>query len=345
MNTYTLKVVDVKRESKDAVTLCFKQPGLKKIRYLSGQYLTLIFRINGRRYLRPYSFSSAPGVDVFLEVTIKRVANGIVSNYINDTVAIGDTIEALQPMGDFVYPLGKSFGTIFLWGVGSGVTPLFSLLKFILNEDSLNESNVHLIYGNHNIESTLFWNPLHILQKDNPDKFRITHFHTRSEEDEDSNVSIKGRIQPESVLENYTPEEIKTSIHYICGPIDLKRNIKKTLSNYNVADGQILIEDFELVKDPNDFIDVETQKITLDFENKVVEVEVFKGKSVLEAALDVNIELPYSCQTGNCSTCKGTLVSGEMKMIGLDKPRTDLVENEYLLCCSYPLTDDVIIKI
>ncbi|WP_228520779.1 2Fe-2S iron-sulfur cluster-binding protein [Flavobacterium sp. HJJ] len=74
-------------------------------------------------------------------------------------------------------------------------------------------------------------------------------------------------------------------------------------------------------------------------------ITVNKGNSVLEEALEMGIELPYSCQTGNCSTCKGIVVSGEMKMIGLDKPRMDLAENEYLLCCSYPLTDNVIVKI
>lgn len=344
MKTYTLNIINIKRETENTVTLCFKQPGLKKIKYLSGQYLTLIFRINGRRYLRPYSFSSAPTVDAFLEVTIKRAPNGIVSNYINDSVAIGDSIEVLQPMGNFIYPTGNCFKTIFLWGVGSGMTPLFSLLKFILNENSLNVSNVHLIYGNHNIKSTIFWKALYILQKENSDKFRITHYHTRSKVNEEPNVIIKGRIQPEFVLTDYNPEQIKASLHYICGPIDLKTNIKNTLSNYNVNDSQILIEDFELIKDPKDFIDVETQKVTLDFENKVVDIEVLKGKSILEAALDVNIELPYLCQTGNCNTCKGKLISGKSKMIGIQK-RDDLLEDEFLLCCTYPITANVYIKI
>lgn len=344
MGNYTLKIHDIRNETKDTITLCFKQPGLKKIKYLAGQYLTLIFRINGRRYLRPYSFSSAPGIDSFLEVTVKRVPNGIVSNYINDKIVLGDVVEVLQPMGDFIFPTASNFKTIFLWGVGSGVTPLFSLLKFILNEDSLRESNVHLIYGNHNIASSIFWDSLHVLQKENRDRFKITHFHTRSELQEDASLSIKGRIEPENVLADYIPQEILESLHYICGPADLKSNIKKILSTYNVDDSQILIEDFELAKDPKDFIDVETQKITLDFENNVFDIEVQKGKSILEAALDVDIELPYSCQTGNCDTCKGILKRGKSRMIGISK-REDLLEEELLLCCSYPITEDVYIKI
>jgi len=345
MNTYTLKVVEIKRETSDTVTLCFKQPGLKKIKYQAGQYLTLIFRINGRRYIRPYSFSSAPNVDSLLEVTVKKVPSGIVSNYINNSISIDDVIEVLKPMGDFVLPTEKKYKNIFFWGVGSGVTPLFSLAKFILNEDILKECNVHLIYGNHNIGSSIFWNPLHTLQEENSDRFEITHFHTRSELSENANMSIKGRIQPDIVLASYSTKQIKDSLHYICGPIDLKRNIKKILSTYNVDESQILSEDFELVKDPKEFIGIRTQRITLDFNNEVIECEVEEGKSILEAALDMDIELPYSCQTGNCNTCAGKLIKGKVKMIGLSEKRDDLLNDEFLLCCTHPLTDDVYIKI
>ena len=113
MQTFTLKVIDIKKETGDTVTLSFKQPGLKKIKYKAGQYLTLIFRINGRRYLRPYSLSSAPGIDANLEITVKRVTGGIISNHINDMVKVDDLIEILYPMGDFVLP-EIDYKTIFL---------------------------------------------------------------------------------------------------------------------------------------------------------------------------------------------------------------------------------------
>ncbi|GGA63340.1 flavodoxin reductase [Flavobacterium palustre] len=344
MNTYTLKVIEIRKETENTVTLCFKQPGLKKIKYLAGQYLTLIFRINGRRYLRPYSFSSAPGVDSFLEVTIKRVPNGLVSNYINDVVAIGDAIEVLQPIGDFVFPVERKIKHVFLWGVGSGVTPLFSLLKFILNEESLSATQVHLVYGNHNVESSIFWDTLHILQQKFSDRLQITHFHTRSQQKENTAISILGRIEPQQVLKNYDSDMIKESLHYICGPSDLKNNIKTVLAKYDLPKENVFIEDFELVKDPKDFIGIESRRIILNFENKETELEVTKGKSILEAALDAAIELPYSCQTGNCNTCKGQLKSGETKMIGIQE-REDLLEDEYLLCCTYPLSDNVYIEV
>ena len=100
---YTLSVQDIRSETDETITLCFKQPSLRKIKYQAGQYITLIVMINGRKYARPYSFSSSPSIDSSLEVTIKRVSQGIVSNYLNTEVKIGDVIEVLEPMGDFTY--------------------------------------------------------------------------------------------------------------------------------------------------------------------------------------------------------------------------------------------------
>jgi len=132
MLNYILKVVEIRKETNDTVTLCFKQPGLKKIKYLAGQYLTLIFRINGRRYIRPYTFSSCPGVDSYLEVTVKRVENGLVSNHINDMVNVGDSIEVMPPMGDFVYKTNPTIKDVYLWSLDSGITPLLSIAKYML---------------------------------------------------------------------------------------------------------------------------------------------------------------------------------------------------------------------
>jgi ring-1,2-phenylacetyl-CoA epoxidase subunit PaaE len=134
MLCFKLQVIEIKPETSDTVTLCFKQPGLKEIKYLPGQYLTLIFRINGRKYMRPYSFSSAPDVDRYLEITVKRVPGGIISNHINDFVKVGDWIEAMPPMGDFIFERDKISPDkhIVLWGAGNGITPLISIAKYVL---------------------------------------------------------------------------------------------------------------------------------------------------------------------------------------------------------------------
>lgn len=113
--------------------------------------------------------------------------------------------------------------------------------------------------------------------------------------------------------------------------------------NLGVLEENVFSEDFELIKDPEEFKDIFDQDVVLNFQGADNKLRITSGNSILEEAL--GLELPYSCQTGSSSTCKATVSSGQLKMIGLSKPRTDLKENEYLLCCSYPLTNDVCIEI
>jgi len=341
---YTLKVAIVRRETEDTITLCFKQPGLKKIKYIAGQYLTLIFRINGRRYIRPYSFSSCPGIDEFLEITVKRVPGGIVSNHINDVVKEGDSIETMAPMGDFVYHADKTYRSIYLWGVGSGITPLFSIAKFALglNDDSV----VHLIYGNRNHESTIFLDQLAKLKRTYGNRLVLKHFYTRLIIDKNLPYLVQGRIDQHSAANILEGDQLlNESAHYICGPAGLKESVKIALNHKNIEADNIFSEDFELIKNPADFEDINTQSVKIKFNGLVQIIEVTKGKSILEAALNADIELPYSCQTGNCSTCKGRLIEGNSRMIGLQKERNDIEENEYLLCCTHPVSKDVYIEI
>lgn len=341
---YTLKVAEIRKETEDTVTLCFKQPGLKKIKYLAGQYLTLIFRINGRRYIRPYSFSSCPGVDSYLEVTVKRVENGLVSNHINDMVKVGDSIEVMPPMGDFIFEPNDNLTDVYFWGVGSGITPLISIIKHILS--STENINVHLNYGNRNHETTIFKDQIEALKTRYAERLIIRHFHTKLVIDEENPYLIQGRINQEKALfilnGQIAPENCA---HYICGPAGLKESVKNAIQSKYGTLTNVFSEDFELIKDPKDFEDVHTQKISLTFEGTTHTLEVAKGKSILEVALNADLELPYSCQTGNCSTCKGKLVTGSAKMIGLSKQRADLEQNEFLLCCTHPLTDNVYIEI
>lgn len=342
MKKYTLKVQEVRKETEDTVTLCFKQPGLKKIKYLAGQYLTLQFRINGRRYIRPYSFSSAPTIDKTLDVTVKRVRGGVVSNYINDNVKVDDVIEVQEPLGDFVFSCNENIQTVLFWGVGSGITPLFSMIKEILLNQPL--LNIYLIYGNKLNSSIIFKDQLEELQSNYGDRFRIWNFFSQEEFFQEDLHNKKGRIH-KSFIEDLMNYVKFPNRHYICGPIELKNTVKKTLLDLGCHEDCIFSEDFELIKNPEDFKDILDQEVLLNFEGLEKIVKINKGKSVLEEALELGIELPYSCQTGNCSTCKGILKAGELKMIGLDKPRTDLSENEYLLCCSYPVSNNVYIEL
>lgn len=339
---YTLRVTEIRQETKDTITVCFKQPGLKKIRYLAGQYLTLIFRIDGRRYLRPYSFSSAPLVDQHLEITVKRVPQGIVSNYIHDHVKIGDVVEVLEPMGDFLLDVDDT-DALFFWGGGSGITPLLSLIKVALTNHP--RLQVNLIYCNRSAGTTIFHHAINELHTRYSSNFNVWNFYTQYAISEIDPTVIEGRINAEHVIDITKDLDHMRTKHYICGPIGLKQSVKIALQSLGVPTGHVFSEDFELLKDPKKFEDIHTEIIKLTFQGADYDLEIAKGKSILESALDAGIELPYSCQTGSCSTCKGYRVQGKVKMIGLPKDRDDLLDDEYLLCCTHPLSSHVHIKI
>mgnify|MGYP000317171172 CR=1 FL=1 len=344
MKQYTLTIQEIRKETKDTITLCFKQPGLRKIRYKAGQYITLIVRINGRKYARPYSFSSAPSVDATLEVTVKRVLDGVVSNYINNELRVGDVVEVLEPMGDFIYESINPIQSIFLWGVGSGITPLFSIIKEVLYKQP--DTEIHLIYGNKNQESTIFRDQLGFLKQEHPAVFAVTNFYSQLDKVDQSNAIHKGRISSEFVTSLVAQQKnLKESVHYICGPKGLKDTIKNSLQEFKVPSSSIFIEEFELVIDLKELESVEDCRVTVNFQRELSEIFVPKGKSILDVALDNDIEIPYSCQTGNCNTCKAKLKEGQLKMIGLTKEREDLAQDEFLLCCSYPLTNSISIEV
>ncbi|WP_431245221.1 flavin reductase family protein [Flavobacterium sp. P21] len=312
------------------------------MKYLAGQYLTLQFRINGRRYVRPYSFSSAPGIDSTLDVTVRRVPGGIVSNYINDFIKADDVIEVQEPIGDFVFESDESTKTVVFWGVGSGITPLFSMIKHLLFAESL--IKIHLVYGNKSKKSIIFHHELEKIKLAYPERFKVYYFYSKEVFFDDESHNFTGRIN--SIFVQELMQKIEHPVkHYVCGPIGLKNTIKESLLECEGHLKNLFSEDFEIVKNPEDFKDIFDQEIRLDFQGIENKITINKGNSILEEALELGIELPYSCQTGNCSTCKGRLLSGKMRMIGLEKPRTDLTENEYLLCCSYPLTDNVYVEI
>jgi ring-1,2-phenylacetyl-CoA epoxidase subunit PaaE len=345
MLSYTLKVIDVKKETEDAYTYSFKQPALKKVKYLPGQYLTVVFRINGRRYLRPYSFSSTPQIDSTLNITVKRMNGGIVSNHIIDKVHIGDIVEVLEPMGDFVLPEGADLVDkhLVLWCSGSGITPLLSIAKHVLKNNLI--ALVTLIYGNRSPDSTIFSDEIKRMQMDHADHFSVIHFYSQAVFDQSSPYLIQGRIDPQAVMELLGKElDLINTLHYICGPMGLKESIKDTLALIGVDEQNVFTEDFEITRNPKDFENVFTQSVIIKIKDHPQAVEVAKGKSILEAGLDAMLELSYSCQTGDCLLCKGTLLNGEVKMIGAKKAAM-LNQNECLLCCSFPLTENVSINI
>ncbi len=148
-----LQVKEIIHETKDAISIVFeKAEGLS---YKSGQFLTLILDIGGKEVRRAYSLCSSPGTDEHMAVTVKRVDNGLVSNWLNDNLKAGDSIRIMSPMGSFTTEYDSANKRhLILFAGGSGITPMMSIIKSMLKLEP--DSITSLIYCNRNIDSIIF---------------------------------------------------------------------------------------------------------------------------------------------------------------------------------------------
>ncbi len=345
MQIFTLKVQSIHRETPDSITICFKQPALKKVKYIAGQYITLLLTINGRKYRRAYSLSSAPGIDSSINITVKRVRHGIVSNFLIDTVKEEDLFEIIEPMGDFVFPKeGLQVKHVVLWGAGSGITPLYSILKYLV--PLFPNISATLVYCNKRPEETIFYNNLKGLEDSNRANFKVYNFFTQINDKELLPLCHKGRLDSNNI--SFILDQLinlDNIVHYICGPEGLKKVVSENLLRRGFLSKYIFYENFDHVVNENELEGVHTRNVLIFFNETQSVVEVVRGKSILEGGLDLGLDLPYSCQNGTCTLCRAELLNGEVKYIGLSADESRLQKKECLLCCSYPLSDNIEVKI
>lgn len=347
-NYYNLKVKEIIKETTDTVTICLKQPLFKKIKYKAGQYLTVIFKINGQEVRRPYSMSSTSGLDNTVDFTVKRVEGGLVSNHINDNIKIGESIKIMEPIGNFALETNKTFQRhIVLIGAGSGITPLMSMLKSILFIEP--KSVVSLVYGNRNEGSIIFEQKLKELKDKFGDRFNLVY--SLSQPTGQWN-GYKGRIDEEKITNilNLLPKLPSDQTEYfLCGPNEMMENAEKGLKKHKVPSRRIHKESFfatETNLNSNTAADLQDRKINFSLEGRSYELPVASGKSILDAALDEGIDAPFSCQSGLCTACRGKKISGEVLLKDPEGLSDQEINDDYILTCvCYPLTDDVSIEI
>jgi len=383
-----LKVVAITRETADAITIHLEHPAKTPIPYLAGQFLTLIVPVNGKKERRAYSLCSSPLEQPRLSVTVKRVADGLLSTYLVNELKVGDTLEVLAPMGNFnLTPEATRKRTVVLIAAGSGITPLMAMAKSILQHEPA--SKVQLIYGNRNADSVIFKNPLKTLEQQYPDRFKVTHIYSqppgaetntksgtsffsklfgKSKEVAPVNTLVEGnettyagRLNQKlllTILEKLAITNTPDTEFYLCGPEGLMAEAKVALQTLQVPATHIFKESFvssghnaadtgagtALTEEPSNTI--QDQVITILFENQEYTVEVAKNETILEAALNQDIDLPFSCQAGLCTACRGKCLAGKVHLDereGLSD--AEVAEGYVLTCVGHPLTKDVVIQI
>ncbi|GAB3750177.1 2Fe-2S iron-sulfur cluster-binding protein [Spirosoma pomorum] len=353
-NRYFLKVKEVIRETPDAVTITFWHPLNEEVRYQPGQFLTFLLNINGQKLRRSYSMASSPHVDVSLAVSIKRVPGGLASNYLCDQTKAGDILETLEPMGTFVPKLEpQNRRTIVLIGAGSGITPLFSMAKSILHVEP--NTRVWLIYGNRNQSSIIYKAHLDAMEQAyGKSRFQVTHVLSQPDAGWDG---LEGRLNQHTLtrlLEGQLAKELQSASFYLCGPDGLLTEVRSALTIMGVPTTQVFKESYatapvpvgEVIEDAANAEDSGSPEVTVLYEGSEYKFAVAPHQTILEAALDLDIDLPYSCQAGMCTACLGRCVSGTVKLDEEDGLSDSELKAGYVLTCvAHPVGRDVVIEI
>lgn len=352
---YQLRVKQIVRETKDAISIVFDRPGDQKIPYKSGQFLTLIMPIGGKDVRRAYSLCSSPFVDEDLAVTVKRVDNGIMSNHLNEHLKEGDSIRVLEPMGQFTteYQASNKRHLIMFAG-GSGITPMMSHIKSILSQEP--DSIVSLIYCNRDIESIIFKNELDGLQTTYEGRLHVIHVLDNAPMNWQGYSGLLNREMLTKLFERIPDWGIDSSTYLMCGPEGMMKNVDSLLTDLHIPKEKIFKESFvqgtidkELKKETASAGEAEEKKareVTIRYDGQEYKIMVEPDRAILETALDQGIDLPYSCQSGLCTACRGKALSGKVKLDeeeGLSQSERD--EGYVLTCVGHPLTDDVVIEI
>lgn len=346
---HTLTVTEVTQETPEAISITFAVPEhLRPVfQYRQGQYLTIKMDIDGVSHRRNYSLCSSPYDDEPLTIAVKRVSDGVVSTFLNTKVKRGASIEVYPPMGNFTKELHPSHERSYvLFGGGSGITPLLSILKSILRVEL--QSTVMLVYANRDEASIMFDDALTALQQRYGTRLSIIHVL----EVEGGREARLGRIDAtvvEDVLESCVPEAAMAE-YFVCGPGPMMSSVIDILHARGIDDHHIHREYFTLatndappkeqVMEESKELKARTVKIKLYGSEHTFVVE--PDETILSAAVRENLDPPFACQIGACCTCRAKIVTGKVMMDEREALSDDEIEDGFALTCqSHPLTDDV----
>ena len=346
MSTFhKLSIKNYIQETANAVSLIFDIPEVLKnnFAFKAGQYITLKTVIDGHEVRRDYSLCVSPKSGE-LKVAVKEVNDGTFSAYANNTLKVGDTLEVAPPKGRFIFePNDSKTKNIALFAAGSGITPILSIVKCALEEEVY--SQVILVYGNKTTKDTMFLNELLELQHAYKDRFSIQFVFSQQDEDD----SIFGRIEKSTV--NYVMKNkhkhVEVDAFYLCGPEAMIHTVKDVLTEHDIDENRIHFELFKAAKPVDVKEDVAaagSTQISITVDDETTTFEMSQKQTILEAALDEDLDAPYSCQGGICSSCLARVTEGEATMTQNNiLTESEIAEGLILTCQAHPTTPSIVI--
>ncbi|TML42920.1 MAG: ferredoxin--NADP reductase [Actinobacteria bacterium] len=328
---HPLEITRVVDETADARSFVLEVPTELQpaFAYRAGQFVTHRVWIDGQPHLRCYSMSSSPDVDDEFQVTVKRVPGGAVSNWMIDELRPGDVIDTTCPAG--VFCLDAEDADIVTFAGGSGITPVFSIVKTALATTSC---RVHLLYANRDRGSVIFSAELDRLAEQHPGRLHVEH-HLDVEQ---------GFIDGDTVHPFVGTAD--GAEYFICGPAPFMDIAEGTLLDGGVDEARIHIERFT----PAGATSAPTRSepstdkvlVTIELAGRTGTVDHHPGTTILQTARQMGMAPPFSCESGSCATCMARLVEGQVEMFVNNALTGDEVEEGWVLTCqSVPTTPTV----
>lgn len=359
MTFHSLKISKIVQETPTAITIFFDIPQEIKsdFQYEAGQYLTIKATIRGKEIRRAYSICTTP-VGQELAVTVKKVSQGLMSNYLHDQVREGEFLELMTPQGHFVVrPDHARERDYYFIAAGSGITPVMSMIRTILEEEP--KSRCHLLYGNKNESEIIFKSQIESLLKKYEGQFTseviLSQPLVRKEGGIGGLFAKKviewkgktGRITPDT-FKAFKQDNLPASkdVHYlICGPGDMILKLESHLKEAGTDPHCIHREFFTAASDQKEdkkhaAATVSSMQVTL--QGQTFELEIPASKTILDVLVDAKKDPPYSCTSGACSTCMAKVTDGKVSMDSCYALDEDEVAAGYILTCqARPLTEKV----
>lgn len=349
---HALTVTGVAPDTRDAVIVTL-QPQAEEadlFRFEQGQYLTLRRDFDGHEVRRCYSICAGTEEGA-LKVGIKRVDGGAFSCWAHESLAVGDTVEAMPPRGSFNAPLAPDQARFYVgFAGGSGITPILSILKTVLAREP--QSQFTLVYANRQISSIMFREELEDLKNRYLGRLQVIHILKSDAQDTEL---FSGRIDEAKLADLFDslidPQDI--DLAFLCGPHGMMETVRTTLEGRGVDPDRIKQELFKsdqpgrlppkLRPEVVDGSAKEAElKLTIDGTTRDIHME--PGETILEAAHRNNIDAPYSCCAGVCSTCRGKVLEGEVEMAANHALEDDEIRDGYVLTCqSRPLSKRLVV--
>jgi ring-1,2-phenylacetyl-CoA epoxidase subunit PaaE len=347
---HALTVVEVRRETADAVSVVFAVPAHLATDYAfePGQYLTLRATLDGDEVRRSYSICTAPGADE-LRIAVQRVDTGAFSGWVNDELKVGDEIDVMTPTGRFGLAAVPGDGRVHVaFAAGSGITPVLSILRGVLEREPT--SRFFLFYGNRTSAGVLFLEELEELKDRHLGRLSI--FHVLSREEQDLPV-LSGRLDSVKVrllLTSVVPA-LAIDHAFVCGPAGLIDEVVPTLRSLGLAPERIHVERFVSAfggrPRPPRVVGLDAPPAhvaTVIVDGKRREVPVASGEAIIDAALRAGIDLPFACKGGMCCTCRAKLIEGSAEMaVNYSLQPWELDAGYILTCQAHPTSERVVV--